>query len=72
MEALVIDFSELLNTSSVPATGDFTVRVNGTPVSVTEVIISGSRVILAVDPEVIAADNVEVDYTIGSNPVQEI
>ena len=70
-EELVIDFSELLNTSSVPATGDFTVRVNGTPVSVTEVIISGSRVILAVDPEVIAADNVEVDYTIGSNPVQD-
>lgn len=68
---VTLDYDELMDIGSVPASGDFTVNVNSNPVSVTDVNVSGSRVILEIDPEAVAGDNVTVSYSIGSNPIQD-
>jgi uncharacterized repeat protein (TIGR01451 family)/uncharacterized repeat protein (TIGR02059 family) len=68
---VTLDYDELLDIGSVPAAGDFTVNVNSSPVSITEVNVSGSRVILEIDPEAVAGDNITVAYSIGTNPIRD-
>ncbi|MCR9132811.1 MAG: DUF2341 domain-containing protein [bacterium] len=68
---VTLDYDELMDIGSVPASGDFTVNLNSNPVSVTDVNVSGSRVILEIDPEAVAGDNVTVSYSIGSNPIRD-
>lgn len=70
-ETVILDYNELMDINSVPATGDFVVRVNGGSRTITDVQVSGPRVILTLDPEAQSGDVVEVDYTIGINPIRD-
>ncbi|MCG8372048.1 MAG: GEVED domain-containing protein [Balneolales bacterium] len=68
---LTLDYDELMDITSIPAALDFAVRVNGGSRTITNVNITGPRVILTIDPAATSGDNVEIDYSIGSNPVQD-
>ncbi len=71
-EFLTLDYDETMDLGSVPSIGDFTVRVNGSNRTLTNVAINGPRVILTLDPEVQSADNVEIDYVFGTNRLQDV
>lgn len=70
-EFLTLDYDEGLDLSSIPVAGDFDLEVNGSNRTITSVTINGPRVIITLDPEVQSADNVEIDYTYGTNRLQD-
>ena len=71
--SLTLTYGELLDGSSRPATGDFTVRVEGTERSVSNVAVNGSAVELTLD---VGAEHgeagIQVSYTPGANPIQDV
>ncbi len=69
--SLSLEYNESLDQSSVPATGDFTVKINGNTVSITNVAINNDTVTLTISPNAIFGDNITVDYTSGSNPIRD-
>lgn len=69
--SLKLDYNETLDPGSVPAAGDYTVRVNGNLRTITNVQLNNMRVNLTLSPAVVSGDNVQVDYTAGTNPVQD-
>ncbi|HRH31130.1 MAG TPA: SwmB domain-containing protein [Candidatus Paceibacterota bacterium] len=66
---LTLDYDKTVSTGSVPATTDFVVTVNGSTVSVTNVAISGRKVVLTLATPVVIGDTISIDYTVGSNPI---
>ena len=68
---LVLDYNEVLNTSSVPVSGDYVLRINAAPATINTVSIAGDKVYLSFSPAVSPGDNVELDYTLGGNPLQD-
>ncbi len=68
--ALIITYNEDL-TSSTPAPSDFTVDDNGNPVAISNVSVAGGAVTLTLASPVSAGDAVTVDYTPGSNPLED-
>ena len=71
--AVTLTYDRALDTSSTPATGDFTVTVNGTAVSLAgtnPVVVSGSAVTLNLASAVTAGQSVTVTYTPGTNPIR--
>lgn len=69
--ALTLTYSEALDAASMPATGDFDVRVNGVARGVNAVGISGTTVALTLAGPVVAGETVTVSYTPGANPVRD-
>ena len=72
--AVTVSFSEDLDTSSLPAHGDFHVTVGSSRRNVVSggVAISGGVVTLTLDSAAVAADTVQVRYTQpSSNPLQD-
>ena len=74
--SLTLTYGEALDGSSRPATGDFTVEVDGSGRSVTGVSVSGSLVTLALNPAVEHGDTgIRVSYTVptgvGANPIRD-
>ena len=74
--SLTLTYGEALDGSSRPATGDFTVEVDGSGRSVSGVSVSGSEVTLFLNPAVVHGDTgVRVSYTVptgvGANPIQD-
>ena len=65
-------YNETLDTSSVPATGDFGIGTDGGTQSVTAVGVSGTDVTLTLSPGVASGDAVTVSYTAGAGPIQDI
>ena len=69
---LTLTYGELLDGSSRPATGDFTVRVEGTARSVSNVAVGGSAVVLTLDPAVEHGEKgITVSYTPWMNPIRD-
>ena len=70
---LTLTFNEPLDGSSTPETGDFTVSGGDQARMVTRVSVSGSTVLLTLDP---AAEHLEtgirVSYTPGTNPIRDV
>lgn len=64
---LIYDVS--LDEGSVPAAVDYS--LSGTTVGVSSVAISGDTVTLTLDDYINAQSTISVDYTAGSNPVQD-
>ena len=58
--------------ATLPATSDFTVTVNGSPVTVSSVSVFRTRLGLALASPVAGSDTVTVSYTAGTNEVQTI
>ena len=74
--SLTLTYGEALDGSSRPATGDFTVEVDGSGRSVSGVSVSGSEVTLFLNPAVVHGDTgIRVSYTVptgvGANPIQD-
>ena len=70
--SLTLTYGEALDGGSRPASGDFTVEVDGSGRSVTGVSISGSVVTLTLNPVVEHGDmGVRVSYTPDTNPIRD-
>ena len=70
--SLALTYGEGLDGGSRPASGDFTVQVDGAGRSVTGVSVSGSVVTLTLDPAVEHGDTgIRVSHTPGTNPIQD-
>jgi uncharacterized repeat protein (TIGR02059 family) len=71
--ALTLTYSTALNTSSVPATADFTVNVNASPVTVDSVTMTGATIALTLaGSSVQPGDTVTLDYTPGGAPIEDL
>ena len=68
---LVLTYGEMLDGASVPATGAFAVMADGSAITVTGVSIAGSTVTLTLATAVEANQAVTLDYTPGTNPIQD-
>ncbi len=71
--AVTLTYDRALDTTSTPAAGDFTVKVNGNVVSLAAtnpVVVSGSAVTLNLASAVTAGQTVTVTYTPGTNPIR--
>ena len=71
---LTLTYSEALETASVPAAGDFTVKVAGSAVSLAStspVTVSGRTVTLNLKFAVAGGATVTVSYTAGTKPIQD-
>ena len=70
--SLTLTYREALDPVSRPASGDFTVEVDGSGRSVTGVSVSGSVVTLTLNPAVEHGDTgIRVSYSPGTNPLQD-
>ena len=70
--SLTLTYGEALDGGSRPAPGDFTVEVDGAGRSVSGVSVSGSVVILTLNPAVEHGDTgIRVSYTPGTNPLRD-
>ena len=75
---MTLTYSEALNTGSKPAAGDFAASVtdSGTSavsaVSVTAVDVDGTEVTLTLAAAVRSGDTVTVDYTPGTDPIEDL
>ena len=47
-------------------------NVNATPVDISSINVTGSTVVLIMDYYLVFADTVTIDYTLGSNPIQDL
>ncbi len=64
--------SKPLDPESIPDTSDFTVKVNGSPVSISSITFENSnqRVVVNLSTSVTSRDTVTIAYTPGSTPLQ--
>ena len=70
--SLTLTYGEALDGGSRSATGDFTVQVDGAARSVSGVSVSGSVVILTLNPAVEHGETgIRVSYTPGTRPIQD-
>jgi len=72
--ALVLTYDEALDTGSVPAASDFTVKVNTAAVTLatgTPVTVAGRAVTLTLANAVTHGQTVTVSYAPGTNPIQD-
>ena len=70
--SLVLTYNEDLDPASVPVPGDFAVTVAGQPSTVSSVEVLGRAVTLALANAVEYGDMVTIDYTVGTNPIQDV
>ncbi len=68
---LTLAYAEALDGASTPANGDYTVMADSSPVTVSGVSISGMAVTLTLATAVTSGQAVTLDYTPGTNPVQD-
>ena len=61
-------YDEALDANSAPAVGDFTTSPAKT---ISGVTVAGSGIILAVSPAFAHEDTITLDYTAGTNPIQD-
>ena len=69
--ALTLTYDEALDDTSTPANGDYTVTVDTAPRDVSGVAISGMTVTLTLASAVTGGQTVILNYTPGTNPVQD-
>lgn len=69
---LLLDYDELLDTATVPSATDFTVKINGSTISVASVSILNVRVTLELSTAVQSGDNVTLSYVSGVNKIRDI
>ena len=70
--SLTLTYGEALDAGSRPAPGDFTLQVDVTARSVSGVSVSGSVVILTLNPAVAHGDTgIRVSYTPDTNPIRD-
>ncbi len=70
-EDISLLYSKALDVSSVPSTGDFTAYINGSPVSISSVSITGNTVVLHLANHVSSLDVITLDYAPTSNIIKD-
>lgn len=70
MSSLTLTYDETLG-STLPALGDYTVSVNGSPVALSAISILGTVVTLTLSSPVTDTDTVTLTYNPGATPVQD-
>ena len=70
--SLKLNYNEALDTTSTPATTDFTVSVAGTDQTPTGVAVAGETVTLTLGTAATQGQTVTVTYTKGTNPIQDL
>jgi uncharacterized repeat protein (TIGR02059 family) len=69
---LTLSYDEALDVNSVPAAGDFTVRVNGVPVTVLPFVdVTDKNVVLTLGNVISSGSTVVIDYKPGTKPIQD-
>ena len=68
---LVLTYNEALDGASVPAAGAFVVTADGSAITVNGVSVAGSTVTLTLAAAVEAGQTVTLDYTAGTNSIQD-
>lgn len=71
-DTLTLHFDETLDNTSVPSAGDFTVLVDGDPITVTGVSVVDDTVVLTLEDGISSNASVTVSYTPGSNPIVDL
>ena len=69
--SVVLIYSELLDSSSTPATTDYSLDVGGTTVTPSSVAVRGAEVALTLSTAATSSDTVTLTYTKGTNPVKD-
>ena len=69
--SLVLIYGELLSESSTPATSDYTVDIGGTDYTPSSVAVLGAEVEITLSTGAASGDTVTLDYTVGTNPVED-
>src|SRR3989344_5046553 len=69
---LTLTYGESLNTGSIPAANSFAIDVDGSPMTVNSVDVTGATVVLTLDTSVGDGTTVTLDYTAGAAPIQDI
>ena len=70
---LTLTYGEVLDGSSTPVPGDFTVQVDGSGRTVAGVLVSGSTVTLTLDPAVEHGETgIRMSYTPGMKPIRDV
>ncbi len=66
-------FDEALDTSSVPAGGDFGVTLAGTAATVSDVVVRGHAVAMTIDQRnTDSRASLALSYTVGANPIRDV
>jgi hypothetical protein len=68
-DLIVLTYNNTLDSTSVPAVGDFS--LSGTSSVVSSVAISGSTVRLTLDETIFIHETVTIGYTAGTNPIRD-
>ena len=69
---VVVYFDEPLDTNSVPATGDFSVLVDGNVATVSSVAVEGDAVRLTLGTALPGGTGVSMGYNPGTNPIRDL
>ncbi|MYB17222.1 MAG: hypothetical protein F4X41_09390 [Chloroflexi bacterium] len=69
--SMALIYNELLNEGSTPATTDFVVDIGGTDYTPSSVVVRGVEVALTLSTSAASGDTVTLDYSIGSNPIED-
>ncbi len=67
---IVISYDTPLNLGSVPDTSDFTIKLNGESIPLTNIAVNSSDVTLTIGRTISGADMLTVSYTPGVNPIK--
>lgn len=71
-DTVVLNYDELLDQSSIPATGDYTINVGGSPVPINNITVSNDSVLIILQSSINPGDIISLNYTAGANPVRDI
>jgi uncharacterized repeat protein (TIGR02059 family) len=69
---IVLTYNEELDTTSIPAPGNFYVTVNDSPRSVTAVEVAGTKVNVTLASGVVFGQTVKLYYSQGTNPIRDL
>lgn len=67
---LVLTYSAVLNPGAVPSPASFTVKAGSGEITVLNVKINGSEVVLTLANQITSSDYVTLDYSAGINPIR--
>lgn len=70
--AIKLVYDLAVDDTSIPDTSDFVARVNGSPVSIQSVGISGSTVTITLASAITYDDDLRLDYVGSTNPIQNL
>ncbi|KKL86853.1 hypothetical protein LCGC14_1940580 [marine sediment metagenome] len=69
---IILTYNELLDTGSVPATGDFSLVGSGLPATINSVGVNGVAVTLTLSGDIFDFEVIKLNYTAGASPIRDL